>query len=188
MAPRLAIVIVSTRPSRKGPAVADWFYQHAKTKNGFAVELVDLKDIGLPLLDEPNHPRLQDYQHAHTRRWSAIVDAADAFVFVTPEYNHNPPATLINALDYLVKEWGYKPAAFVSYGGVSGGMRAAQAVKPLMTTLKMMPLPDAVTIPFFAKMIDDDGVFHPSDIVSDSADAMLTELRRWAEALKVLRQ
>src|SRR5690606_29928839 len=94
----------------------------------------------LPVYDEPEHPRLQKYQHEHTKRWSASVAAADAYVFVLPEYNYNPPPSFYNALNYVYKEWNYKPAGFVSYGGVSGGLRSTQMAKQLVTTLKMMPM------------------------------------------------
>ena len=75
------------------------------------------------------HPRLQEYQHAHTKRWAESVNSADAFAFVTPEYNYGPSPALVNALNYVYVEWNYKPGGFVSYGGVSGGLRAVQAVK-----------------------------------------------------------
>src|SRR5690606_20059283 len=99
----------------------------------FAVERVDLKEINLPLLDEPKHPRLGEYEHEHTKRWSATVTRADAFVFVTPEYDFGPPASLINALQYLVKEWAYKPVGLLSYGGVSAGLRSANALRIMCT-------------------------------------------------------
>ena len=117
---KLHIVVCSTRPGRVGLSVAKWFegvtVQHAK----FACELVDLAEFNLPVYNEPNHPRFQKYQHDHTKKWSACVSAADAFVFVTPEYNYGPPPSLLNALDYVYVEWNYKPASFVSYGGMSG--------------------------------------------------------------------
>jgi NAD(P)H-dependent FMN reductase len=138
-------------------------------------------------MDEPAHPRLQKYEHQHTRNWSANVEAADAFVFVTPEYNYSAPPALINALDYLYKEWNYKPAGFVSYGGLSGGIRAVQMIKQIVTTLKMVPLVEAVAIPFFSQHIDDTGLFTPNELHQKSATDMLDELLRWAEALKPLR-
>jgi len=124
MTPKLHIIICSTRPGRVGPSVAQWAYDAAVAHGGFEPVLVDLASFGLPVFDEPEHPRLGKYQHAHTKAWSASVAAADAFVFVTPEYNFGPPPALVNALNYLSREWQYKPAAFVSYGGHSGGMRA----------------------------------------------------------------
>jgi NAD(P)H-dependent FMN reductase len=151
------------------------------------VELVDLAEVNLPLMDEPAHPRLQLYEHAHTRAWSARVAAADAFVFVTPEYNYGVPPSLVNALDYLVQEWAYKPCAFVSYGGVSGGTRSVQMAKQIVTTLKMMPMQEAVAIPFFAQYIDEQGLFVPPESHEHAAEVMLKELHRWTAALKPLR-
>jgi NAD(P)H-dependent FMN reductase len=153
----------------------------------FDAQLVDLAEFNLPLYDEPFHPTLRKYQHEHTRRWSASVESADAFVIVTPEYNFNPPPSLVNALDYLYGEWNYKPVAFVSYGGISGGMRSVQAAKQLVTTLKMVPLVEAVTIPFVSQHVDEHGVFAPNELHVKSASAMLTELFRWSEALRALR-
>jgi NAD(P)H-dependent FMN reductase len=144
--------------------------------------------VGLPLIDEPRHPRLRDYEHEHTRRWSAIVDASDAFVFVTPEYNFSAPPALLNALDYLFHEWAYKPAGFVSYGGISGGMRAVQMTKLLLTSLKIVPLPEAVSIVFFQQLMAPTGAFLGSEPLEKAATTMLGELHRWSGALKSLRE
>ncbi len=141
----LHTIIVSTRPSRKGPLVARWFHDYAVANGRFNASLIDLTAFDLPVFDEPEHPRLRKYVKDHTRRWSASVESADAFVFVTPEYNYGPPPSFFNAMSYLSGEWAYKPAAFVSYGGISGGLRAAQIEKLTMTTLKMMPIPEPNT-------------------------------------------
>jgi NAD(P)H-dependent FMN reductase len=138
-------------------------------------------------MNEPNHPRLGDYTHQHTKDWSAKVRAADAFAFVMPEYNYSLTAPLLNAIDYLHREWQYKPVGFVSYGGMSGGVRAVQTAKPLVTTLKMTPLFEAVAIPFVAQFIDDEGDFVPNETIERSAAAMLDELVRVSAALAVLR-
>lgn len=184
---KLSVVIVSTRPGRAGLPIGDWFIERARAHGKFEVERVDLKEVNLPLLDEPRHPRLGQYEHAHTRAWSARVKAADAFVFVTPEYNYSAPPTLLNALDYLSAEWAYKPAAFVSYGGISGGTRSVQMAKLALTTLKMMPLPEAVTLPFYTQHLGEDGVFRPGDKAEGSIPPMLDELKRWTDALAALR-
>jgi len=185
--PKLHILIASTRPGRVGPAVASWFHNYAVQHGKFDVELVDLADFHLPVYDEPIHPMRQQYEHEHTMRWSASVDAADAFVFVTPEYNFGTPPSLVNALDFLYREWNYKPVAFVSYGGVSGGIRSVQMTKQIVTTLKMVPIVEAVPIPFVAQYLDDTGVFTAIEAHEKSATVLLDELLRWAEALKTLR-
>ena len=187
LALKLNIIIGSTRPGRAGPKVAEWFRKFAEDHGKFEVALIDLNDFRLPVYDEPKHPRIQEYEKDHTKAWSESVASADAYVFVTPEYNYVAPSSLINALDYLVREWAYKPAGIVSYGGLSGGLRAAQSLKPLLTSLRIMPIPEGVAAPFFNKSMDEEGSFQSNDLIDQSAKVMLDELHRWAEALKVMR-
>ena len=136
---RLNVIVTSVRPGRNGPKVGKWVADFARKNSDFEVEFVDLADYELPMLDEPNHPMMQDYQHEHTKRWSEVNAKADAFVFVSPEYNYFPAASTVNAIQTLHKEWHKKPVGLVGYGGVSGGMRAMQSAKILMTTVSMMP-------------------------------------------------
>ncbi|GAB3362775.1 NADPH-dependent FMN reductase [Modestobacter lapidis] len=185
--PVLQVVAASTRPGRKGIAVARWVQRLAEEHGGFDVELVDLAEVGLPLFDEPNHPRLQQYTHQHTKDWSATVARADAFVFVTPEYNHSFPAALKNALDYLNAEWADKAAALVSYGGVSAGLRAATALKPVLNALRMVPVVEAATIPFVQQFLTDDGEFVGNAELEGGAKAMLDALLRLDSVLAPLR-
>jgi NAD(P)H-dependent FMN reductase len=186
--PRLMIVIASTRPGRVGLPVGQWFDGRAREHGGFEVELVDLLELGLPFMDEPNHPRLRQYTKKHTRDWSARVDAADAFAFVTPEYNYGLPAALKNAIDYLHFEWAYKPAGFVSYGGISAGTRSVQMLKQVVTTLKVYALPEAVSIPFVAQFLDDEGVLQANETMEKASTMVLDELLKVAGALAVLRR
>lgn len=188
MAPRLHVVICSTRPGRVGPCVANWFRDFANDHGKFDVHLVDLADFNLPLYDEPVHPAQQKYAHEHTKAWSASVAAADAYVFVTPEYNYSPPPSLVNALDFVYKEWNCKPCGFVSYGGASGGLRAVQAAKMHVTTLKMMPMMEGVMVPMVAQHMGDDGVFKSNDLIDKSAGTLLNELLRWTLGLKAMRE
>ena len=160
----------------------------AESHGGFDSRLVDLAEVGLPVYDEPKHPRLRDYANEHTKRWSAIVAAADAFVFVCPEYNFSPSPALVNALDYLYHEWGYKPAGFVSYGGMSGGLRSVQMAKLLVTSLRMMPLPETVGIPMVHQALDESGSLKSTPALEDAATKMLEELSRWEGALHTLRK
>jgi NAD(P)H-dependent FMN reductase len=185
--PILQIVIGSTRPGRVGLPVAEWFDEAAVSHGGFDVEVVDLADVGLPFFDEPRHPRLGEYEHEHTRRWSAIVDRADAFVFVVPEYNHGFNAEIKNALDFLHREWSYKPIGFVSYGGVSAGTRAVQMLKQVVVALKMVPVPESVNIPMVTQFIDAEERLHPNPIMEGAARAMLDELAVWTESLRSAR-
>jgi NAD(P)H-dependent FMN reductase len=185
---RLAVVVGSTRPGRVGPVFAEWLEAFAREHGKFEPVMADLAAFDLPLLDEPHHPRLGKYEKTHTKSWARMVDGAAAFVFVTPEYNYFAPPAIVNAVDYLAREWNYKPAGFLSYGGVSGGLRSVQALKPLLTTVKVMPIPEAVALPTYAAHLDKQGNFAPSEQVAASATTMLDELYRWSVALKPMRQ
>ena len=162
--PILQIIIASTRPGRVGPSVASWINERAIAHGGFDVELIDLAEVNLPMFD------------------------ADAFIFVVPEYNYGFNAAIKNAIDYLNAEWQHKPVGFVSYGGVAAGTRAVQMLKQVVTTLKMVPMFDAVNIPFVQQFLDADRKLQPNDIMEAAATAMLDELVRWTASLRALRQ
>ena len=186
--PKLGVVIASVREGRVGRPVADWFTERARAHAHFEIDLVDLKEVNLPMFAERNHPRLRQYENEQQKAWSARVAALDAFVFVVPEYNYSTAPALLNALDYLLFEWNYKPAAFVSYGGISGGLRAVQMVKQTVTAMKIVPIPEAVTLPFVAQAIDkESGTFKATDAHNTSAATLLDELARWTRALATLR-
>src|ERR1700727_1331949 len=173
--PRLGIVIVSTRPNRIGEPVARWLIEKAKQHAKFEIEVVDLKEIGLPPMDEPHHPMRRQYQHDHTKAFSRTIAALDAFVIVTPEYNYSMAPALLNAIDYLFFEWNYKAAGFVSYGGVSGGTRSVQMSRLVVTSVKIVPLPEGVFIPFVAKLLNN-GNFDPGTTQDEAVTRMLDEL------------
>ncbi|MEO3869860.1 NAD(P)H-dependent oxidoreductase [Nonomuraea sp. B12E4] len=185
--PVLQIIVASTRPGRAGRGVADWFHDRAVESGAFEVELVDLAEVGLPFMDEPHHPRLKQYVNAHTKEWSATIERGDAFVFVTPEYNHSFNAVLKNALDYLHHEWHHKPVGFVSYGGVSGGTRAVNGLRQVTASLKMVPVLEGVIIPFLPQFRDEEGNLRPNDLMNSGADAMLAELAKLTGALRPMR-
>lgn len=185
---KLGIIVASTRPGRVGLPVAQWVEAQARAHGGFdAIDFIDLAEVALPFVDEPNHPRLAQYTHQHTRDWSARVAGVDALVFVMPEYNYGFNAVLKNAIDYLHNEWQYKPVAFTSYGGVAAGTRAVQMIKQVVTTLKMTPVFEAVTIPFVQQFIDDESVFVANDVMTAAAKSMFDELVRVEAALRPLR-
>ena len=184
---QLKIIIASTRPGRNGRPVGNWFATLSQQYSEFEVEILDLKEINLPDMDEPAHPRMKQYQHEHSKQWSAKIDEADAFVIVACEYNHGFSGPLKNAIDYLYSEWNYKPAAFVSYGGVAGGARAVQMLSEVLTSLKVVPLYETVTIPFINKFIDHDQQFLANDVITKSAHVMMQELIHWTKALKDMR-
>jgi NAD(P)H-dependent FMN reductase len=185
--PSLMIIVGSTRPGRVGLPVARWVLEAATASGRFdRIDLADLAAIDLPFMDEPSHPRRRRYEHQHTKDWSARVDAADALVLVTPEYNYGMPAPLKNAIDYLHHEWTYKPVGFVSYGGVSGGTRSVQMAKQVVTAFPMVPVP-SVVVPFVQQHLDEHGVIQPNESMQRSATVMFDELARVAEALRPLR-
>ncbi|CAM5577259.1 hypothetical protein SGRIM128S_03109 [Streptomyces griseomycini] len=155
---RILVLVCSTRPGALGPAVGEWLTETlAPGAEALDADLVPLAigDLHLPFLDEEEHPSTGVHHHEHTRRWSRIVDGADGFVFVTPEYNYGMPATLKNALDYLGPEWAWKPVGFVSYGHTSAGTRAVQHAKQVVTTLRLVPLGATVAIRIADAMQED---------------------------------
>jgi NAD(P)H-dependent FMN reductase len=185
--PVLRVIIGSTRPGRIGPSVAEWIIERAREHGGFDVEVTDLAELNLPIYDEPNHPRLKKYVHQHTKDWSALVEGSDAFIFVVPEYNYGFNAATKNAIDYVFNEWAHKAAGIVSYGGVAAGTRATQMLKQVFSALKVVPVPEAVNIPFVFKHLDEDKRFKSTEEMEQAATAMLDELQRWTEALLTLR-
>ena len=185
--PLLQIIIGSTRPGRVGSAVAEWIAATAEADGRFDVEVLDLAEINLPMFNEPRHPRFRQYEYQHTKDWSATIDRADAFIFVVPEYNYGYNAATKNAIDYLHHEWHYKPVGFVSYGGVAAGTRAVQQLKQVLTTLKMVPLFEAVNIPFVQQFLDAGKQVQPNEIMTEAAATMLGELARVTPTLRSLR-
>lgn len=185
---KLKVIFASVREGRKGISIAEWVKEVVSKDSRFQTEFIDLKDENLPMMSEPNHPRLQKYEFEHTRKWSARIADADAFIFITPEYNYGYPGVLRNALEYLHNEWQFKAAGIVSYGGVSAGTRSANALKGDLASLKIPALPEAVNIPMFTQFIKEDGKFVPNDVLAKSLDTVLNELVRWTKGMKVIRE
>lgn len=157
---RIAIIIGSVRPQRRGPVVADWVYERAIARRDAAYELIDLADHPLPLLDEPIQPAKGQYANDHTRAWSRVIDSFDGYVFVTPEYNHAPPASLKNAIDYLYAEWNDKAATYVGYGAF-GAIRAVEQLRLVTVGVDMVPTRAQVAVSAFTDFTGD--AFTPTD-------------------------
>ena len=187
LAPKLQVILCSTRPGRVGATVAHWARDMAVRHGKFDAELVDLAEVALPIYNEPRHPVLRHTSMTTPSAGAPVWPRADAYVFVLPEYNSGTTPALINAFNYVYREWNYKPAAFVSYGGISGGVRAVQFTKQIMNTLKLVPIVEGVIIPMVAQQLDEERRFKPTESHLNSAKAMLDELLRWAEALKPMR-
>lgn len=182
----LAVITGSTRPGRLGPSVAQWAAKQAVEHGEFTVKPLDLADFDLPLLDEAAHPSLKRYEHEHTKRWSAAIDGADAFLFVTPEYDYFAPASLVNAVQCLSKEWNYKVAGIVSYGGVSAGLRSTQTLRLLLSNVGVHTVKESLAIQFIKTRVEG-GVFTPPDYAADGLTTVLTELHKWSAAAAQLR-
>jgi len=183
---KIAIILGSTRPGRNGEAVAKWVHQVAKKRSDAEFELVDVKDFNLPLLDEPLSPMMGQYSKPHTRIWAAKIASFDAYVFVTPEYNHGIPGALKNAIDFLFAEWNNKAAGFVSYGGVSGA-RAVEQLRLVLAEVRMATVRNQVLLSMFTDF-ENFSVFKPDSRKEASVNEMLDELIAWGGALKTLRK
>jgi NAD(P)H-dependent FMN reductase len=184
---KLKIISGSNRPGRFNPQPTAWIESLAKMIPGVEVEVLDLAEINLPFLDETKPPMYGQYDHDHTKAWAAKIADADGFVFVTPEYNHTYPAVLKNAIDYLFTEWNNKPVAFVSYGAVSGGMRAADHLRSLASVLNMFALREQVLIPNYWGGLNDAGEYQFTDEQAGAANEMLKKLAFWADEMKASR-
>jgi NAD(P)H-dependent FMN reductase len=183
---RIAIIIGSTRPGRKAEAVGKWVYEIAQKRSDAEFELVDIKDFNLPLLDEPMSPIMGQYTHQHTKTWSAKIASFDAYVFVTPEYNHGTSGALKNAIDFLYHEWVNKAAGFVSYGG-AGGARAVEQLRLVMAEVQIATVRNQVLLSVFTDF-ENFSVFKPASQHEKSVDAMFDQVIAWGGALKTLRK
>jgi NAD(P)H-dependent FMN reductase len=182
---RVAIIVGSTRPGRRAEIVARWVYDIASKRSDAEFEVVDILDFDLPLLDEPRSPARGEYTQPHTKAWSAKIDSFDAFVFVTPEYNHGPPGALKNAIDFLYREWNNKAAAFVSYGG-AGGTRAVEQLRLVMGELQVADVRAQVALSL-ATDFKNSVTFEPSVRHDALVGTMLDQLISWAVALQTVR-
>jgi NAD(P)H-dependent FMN reductase len=181
------IIVGSVRPGRVALPVAQWVRSVVAEDERFELDWVDLRELALPMMDEPSHPAKRQYTHDHTFTWSERVDAADAFVFVAPEYNHSYSPALKNALDYLSQEWWRKPYLPVNYGGVSSGTRAAAALTPVTSALGLVKTVAAVEIGMVGSHVVD-GLFTPTERDAGRLELGLDELAALAPALAALRE
>jgi NAD(P)H-dependent FMN reductase len=182
---RVAVILGSTRPGRIGEAVAKWVHQIASRRSDAEFELIDIRDYNLPLLDEPVPPSQGKYSKPHTKAWSEKIGSFDAFVFVTPEYNHGISGALKNAIDFLYKEWNNKAAGFVGYGS-AGGVRAVEQLRLVMAELQIADVRAQVMLSLFTDF-ENYSTFKPDPRHEKSVDAMLTQVIAWGGALKTLR-
>ena len=185
---KVGIIVGSTRPGRKAEGIGRWVLEIAERRGGRGdaeFELVDLEPFKLPLLDEPVPPSRGHYSHAHTKAWSAKLDGLDAFVFVTPEYNHGPSGALKNAIDFLYREWNDKAAGFVAYGS-AGGTRAVEQLRQVMGEIQIADVRAQVALSLFTDF-ENFHVFKPGPQQEASVNQMLDQVVAWGTALQPLR-
>lgn len=182
---RVGIIIGSARPGRNGEAVGRWVHEVANAHGGAEYELVDLADHDLPQLDESVPAAAGQYANQHTRLWADVVGGLDAFVFVTPEYNHSMPGLLKTALDFVYAEWNHKAAGFVGYGA-DGGIRAVEQLRQVMAHLKVADVGPQVTLSLWTDFVNMNE-FRPDARHEASLKTMLDELLSWARALRSVR-
>jgi NAD(P)H-dependent FMN reductase len=182
---RLAIIIGSTRPGRIGEAVANWVYEIARQRNDAEVELVDIQSFNLPLLDEPAPPSSGKYSKSHTKAWAEKIGSFDAFVFVTPEYNHGISGALKNAIDFLYAEWNNKAAGFVGYGS-AGGVRAVEQLRLVMAEIQVADVRAQVMLSLFTDF-ENFKDFKPAQRQEAAVTGVLDQVIAWGGALKPLR-
>jgi NAD(P)H-dependent FMN reductase len=184
----IGIIAGSTRPGRFGIQPATWVHDVAQRNDGAGFELVDLQEIGLPLLDEANPPAMHQYEHEHTRRWAERVANLDGFIFVTAEYNHSIPGALKNAIDFVFREWNYKPASIVSYGSAAGGARAAEHLRGVLGEVKIYDLRDQLLLNNYWDRLDDQGDYQFSDEEVEQVETIIAETVFWAEQMAPIRE
>jgi len=186
---KVALILGSIRDIRRGGRVAKWLMPQLSALNDLEVELLDLKDYQLPFFDESNSPEglERKYSNKTAQKWSQKIDSADAFIVITPEYNHGTSGVLKNALDWLYYEWARKPVAFISYSpNASGGARAVEQLRQNVIELQMAPLREAIHIAYVLDTIDEDGNLLQGHY-NERLSTLLDELRWWSSALKAAR-
>ena len=183
---KIGIILGSTRPGRIGESVAKWALDVASKRTDAEFELVDIADYNLPLLDEPVPPSMGQYSKEHTKRWAAKIDSFDAFVFVTPEYNHGIPGALKNALDFVFKEWNNKAAGFVSYGSAYGA-RAVESLRLVMGELMIADVRQQVLLSLFTDF-ENFSVFKPAERHETALNTVIDQVIAWGTALRGVRE
>lgn len=150
---KVGILIGSVRPNRRSSQVAEWLKMRLQSGATLQYDLIDLRKVDLPMMNEPHIPVTGIYTRKKTREWSQLIQQYDGFVFVFPQYNWGYPAVMKNAIDYLGKEWQDKPVSLVTFGG-HGGTQAQIAMKLVVSGLRMRQLPVDLQI----KLMPDDSI------------------------------
>jgi NAD(P)H-dependent FMN reductase len=183
---KIGIIVGSTRPGRRAPALAQWVLDIASKRNDASFEIIDIEEFDLPVLDEPMPPSMGNYSHAHTKRWSEKINSLDGFIFVTPEYNHSISGALKNAIDFIYREWNNKAAGFVSYG-TTGGARAVEHLRGIMAEVQVADVRAHVSLSLFTDYVNF-VEFTPAQWHFGQLNTMLDQLVSWSGALKTVRE
>lgn len=185
---KIKVILGSTRPNRFSEKPGAWIFDEVKKLEGVEAELLDLRDWNLPFFDQPQSPsgvKDGNYGNDIVNAWAKKIGEADAFVIVSPEYNHSTSAVLKNALDSVYAEWNNKVVGFVSYGSVGGG-RAVEHLRMIATELQMAPVRTAVHVP--GSIVWGAGWNAEAEAaMKHSADTMLEQVTRWGRAMKAAR-
>jgi NAD(P)H-dependent FMN reductase len=196
---KIKVIVGSTRQGRFSEKPAQWIYEEAKKLNGVEVELLDLRDYEIPFFESPVSPSMAQgrYENEVVQKWAAKISEGDAFIIVTPEYNHGYPAVLKNAMDVIYHEWNRKPVGFVAYGSAMGA-RSVEQLRQVAIELQMAPIRHAIHIPndIFFEAIMGKGPSDPKEMFSsihkgpwgDPVEVFFNDLLWWAKALKRSRE
>jgi NAD(P)H-dependent FMN reductase len=183
---KIMVIISSVRKTRAADTVAPWVRKQLEQYEDIELDVADLREIPLPLFNADVHPAVANgfYEgNPEGTAWAQRVADADGFIFIVAEYNHGYTAALKNAIDWVAQGWYGKPAAFVSYGGISGGTRAVQQLKQVLLEVRMVPVHDAVYIPFVRQAFNEDGT-PVNESLTGSFQALMTELTGWVRRLR----
>lgn len=181
---QLAVILGSVRSGRFGPVAANWFIRQAQKRGDVVVDLIDLAETPLPVTGQVTPVVTGVYESADVRAYAERIGRADAFVIVTPEYNHGYPGALKVAIDAVNPEWHAKPVAFVSYGGISGGLRAVEQLRQIFGELHTVTIRETVSFAMCHGKFDEDGEPLESGPVNQAAKVLLDQIGWWARALR----
>ncbi len=182
----IGIIIASTRPSRNGKQVADWVKQTTDNDTDTTYTYLDLADINLPFLNEPQVPSAGNYQQESTKQWAAMIAPLDGFLVIMPEYNHSFSASIKNAVDTLYAEWNFKPFAYVGYG-VIGAARSIEAFNSVLLNVDAVPITNTTTNIMLFNQLDENGKFVATEYNQVTLNNSLAKLKQWSELLKPAR-
>ncbi|MEU5593966.1 NAD(P)H-dependent oxidoreductase [Streptomyces sp. NPDC020298] len=184
---RVAVIVGSVREGRQASAVTEWFLGTAAGDDGLEFDVVDLADVHLPLVMPGWGGTPGPETAAALKDVSPRLDAADAFVVITPEYNHSFPAALKNLIDWHHGQWQAKPVGFVSYGGLGGGLRAVEQLRLVFAELHAVTMRDSVSLHGPWSGLGEDGAPRDAAVCAGAAKGMLGQLAWWGRALRTAR-